>query len=222
MLLTKLYSQNIPEGYILQYSQDFSHAGAIKDFRFNEVHAWSVEQVKGNGALIFRSVNDTISGDHIPFLTCILSGFLFGDFILELRIMQTNEDAGGPLWILFGIRDSIRYYCVNITPIPGDSTSNLYVVDNSLPVKVQPEFTETIPFVANKWHKIRIERNIVDKSVRVFIDDLKKPCLSLKDRKYIMGYIGFGSDNGSGRIDDIKIWSQTVIPVEADFLEQKE
>jgi hypothetical protein len=61
-----------------------------------------------------------------------------------------------------------------------------------------------------KWHKIRLERDIVRRTIRVYLDKSPEPVLSVKDYEIVMGSVGFGNKSGSIRVDNIKIWSQTV------------
>jgi hypothetical protein len=90
-------------------------------------------------------------------------------------------------------------------------------VENAQQVRVRSTLIRNIRCTPGKWHKIRVKRDIVDTSIKVFFNDMKEPYLETKDRTYIMGYIGFGSGSGRGKIDNIKIWSQTSIPEPAGF-----
>jgi hypothetical protein len=66
----------------------------------------------------------------------------------------------------------------------------------------------------NKWQKLRLERNIVRRSILVFVDDMLHPVLQVKDYELVMGQVGLGSVSTPARFDNIKIWAPTVIPNE--------
>ena len=81
--------------------------------------------------------------------------------------------------------------------------------------------TEGISWGNQKWHKVRVARNIVNRSVKVYVDNMKNPVITSVDPELVMGYIGFGTFKDPGCIDNIKIWAPTSIPEEAVFFEFK-
>ncbi len=220
-LSAALFSQNIPEGYILQYQQDFSGKDPIGDFRSCDFQSWTVRSEGGNRFLEFNHGNEEDSAVNLPFSICLVDNYIFGDFIIEAGIMLYKDSAGGDIAVLFGIKDSVEYYSVKVPSTDKLRNYGIFVIENGPPVRLSSANKENCGLNPGKWHKIRVERNIVDTSVRVFLDDMKDPFLETKDRTYIMGYVGFGTTSGKGRIDNIKIWSQTSIPETADFLRKK-
>jgi len=118
------------------------------------------------------------------------------------------------------IKDSTNFYCINISPMNDEDDNNIFAVIRSKPKKINATINKNIIWNLNKWHKIRIERNIVDTSIKVFFDNMKTPFMETIDRTFIMGYVGFGIGTGSARISNIKIWSQTSIPLPAVFFKQ--
>jgi hypothetical protein len=222
-LTTAVFSQYFPGGYILQYQQNFSGKNPISDFRSDDFRFWTVKSVNGNKYLEYsRDIeNDTNQAAFSSLNICLIKDYIFGDFIIEASLMQPEDTTGKGIWILFGIRDSLKYYCVDVSSTDEVRSKGLYVVEDARPLEIPCTFYKDIRWSKGKWHKVRIERNIVDASVRIFFDDMKNPCLETKDRTFIMGYIGFGSGTGKWRIDNIEIWSQTTIPQPAEFLKEK-
>lgn len=222
-LTTAVFSQYVPEGYILQYQQNFSGKNPISDFRSDDFQFWTIKSVNGNKFLEFsRDIeNDTNRAAFSPLNICLIKEYIFGDFIIEASLMQPGTAADTGIWILFGIKDSLKYYCVNVSSTDEVRSKGLFVVEDDRPLEIPCTFYKDIRWSKGKWHKVRLERNIVDTSVRIFIDDMKNPYMETKDRTFIMGYIGFGSGTGKWRIDNIEIWSQTSIPRPAGFLKEK-
>jgi hypothetical protein len=219
-LATAINSQNIPEGYIMQYQQDFSGKTPLDDFCSDDFHLWSIKSVNGNKYLEYNHDIEVDSSAFIPLNICMIDNYIFGDFIIELNLMQSGEVPGNAIRILFGIKDSLEYYCFSASSVNNEQNEGIFVVENEQPVRVPDTRYKNISWTPGKWHKVRIERNIVDTSVKVFFDDMKKPYMETKDRTFIMGYIGFGSVTGKAAIDNIKIWSQTSIPLPAGFLKR--
>lgn len=222
-LTTAVFSQYIPEGYILQYQQNFSGKNPISDFRSDDFQFWTIRSANGNRHLEFnRDIeNDPDTTVFSPLNICLIKDYIFGDFIIEASLMQPETTPDKGIWILFGIRDSLKYYCVNVSSTDEVRSKGLYVVEDARPLEIPCTFYKDIRWSKGKWHKVKIERNIVDTSVRIFFDDMKNPYLETNDRTFIMGYIGFGSGTGKWRIDNIEIWSQTSIPQPAEFLKEK-
>ena len=218
LLTVALFSQNVPEGYILQYQQDFSGINPINDFRSDDFQFWTVKSANRNKYLAFNHSTNMDSSVHSPLNICLVDNFIFGDFIIEVSLMHSGDSAGGELSILFGMKDSLKYYCVNFTSKDEDQNNGIFVVENEQRVEIPCTRNKSVRWNPGKWHKIRVERNIVDTSIKVFFDDMKEPYLETQDRTFIMGYIGFGSGRGESRIDNIKIWSQTSIPEPVHFL----
>ena len=81
------------------------------------------------------------------------------------------------------------------------------------------KISEGINWVNDKWNKVRVERDILKKTITVYINDMSNPVMVAKDRTLIMGYLGFGSIDTPGKIDNIKIWAPTFIPGETNIFD---
>jgi hypothetical protein len=221
MLLTvAVFSQNIPEGHILQYQQDFSEKGPVSDFRSDDFQFWTIRTADRNKYLEYNHDMKIDSSVGSPLNICMVDNFIFGDFIFEVSLMHPGDSAGCEFSVLFGMKDSLNYYGVNFTSAGKDQNIGIFVVEKGQKVEIPGTRNKSIRWNPGRWQKIRVERDIVDTSVKVFIDDQNEPYLETKDRTFIMGYTGFGSNSGRVRIDNIKIWSQTSIPEPAHFLKK--
>ena len=61
------------------------------------------------------------------------------------------------------------------------------------------------------WQKVRVERNIVTRLMRVYVGNLSAPVMETKDYELIMGYIGFGAAEGAVRVDNVRVWAPTML-----------
>lgn len=217
-----LSAQALPDGHILLYQQDFSSVTAIKDFKFSNAVSWKISEFKENRSLEFFYHISCETVFHSPRIMGIIKDHIFGDFILEADLMQTVSDSEFPeMCILFSVKDSSRFYYINLASRSTDTTHGIFLVRNASLYKVSDWQTDSIAWGNKKWHKIRVERSIVNRMVTVYFDDLKKPVMTTRNPELVMGYLGFGSFSSSGRIDNIKIWAPTSIPEEATFFEGK-
>jgi hypothetical protein len=217
-----LCSQSIPDGYILVYQQNFSSDAALKDFRFSSPGSWKINNVRESRFLECNDRSAYIPAFPSPGIIAIIARHILGEFILEADLMMPGPDREDQdLCILFSAKDSSRYYYVHLASQANDSANGIFLVKNAPRRRVSDWQTEGISWGNQKWHKVRVARNIVNRSVTVYFDNMKNPVMTSRDPELVMGYIGFGSFNDQICIDNIKIWAPTSIPEETNFFEYK-
>ncbi|MBN1144452.1 MAG: hypothetical protein JXA72_08510 [Bacteroidales bacterium] len=208
-------AQKFPEGYMLQYKQDFNNGKSLSDFDFDHRANWGIFSGNGNYFLQCTSASDSLTKPDLPSNTAILSNKVFGDFILEADVMPVMDSGGfGEICLFLGIKDDSKYYFVQLANHSDSNRHGVYVVKNSLPKKITEDFAEAITWKEKKWHHVRLERDIVKRTITVFLDDMKNPVFHVKDYELVMGMVGVGSFGSPCRFDNISIWSQTVITEE--------
>ena len=67
------------------------------------------------------------------------------------------------------------------------------------------------------WHKVRLERKIAGGSIRVFFDNMTEPIMFAEDKMFGAGYVGFGSFDDTGMVDNIKISGNKVQRKKTEF-----
>lgn len=219
LLFVSSVAQELPLGYILQYKQDFTKKSSLSDFNIANPESWNIRRENQNYFLEFSEPPSYNPAVISPKNIGILPDYIFGDFILEADLKPAGKENDSlDICILFGLKDSLRYYYVHLTSHPVDS-QNVYIVNNADQKGITGKSAE-VQWDNNKWHKVRIERNIVTKTIIVFIDNMSNPVITVKDRILIMGYIGFGSFEGRGKIDNINIFVRTAIPGETKIFKE--
>jgi hypothetical protein len=202
------FSQKIPEGYILQYQQLFNNNKSLSDFQLKPPASWGIFNIDGNSYLQCAHT----SPFTIPANNAIISNKIFGDFILEADLMPVPDSSGYRESCLFlGMRDSTRYYYIRLASQSDPGNHGIYLVRNSLVTRLTGISEQPMKWKENKWHKIRLERDIVKRTIVIYVDDMKHPALQIKDYELIMGMVGIGTSFSSGRFDNIRIWAPTVI-----------
>lgn len=213
-------AQELPLGYILQYSQDFSGKNSIADFNFSNPDSWKIVRQKNNSCLEFSEKSKYIVPVGFPNVIGLLKGKMYGDFILEADIMQSGGDSNqGNTCIIVGLKDSTHYYYIHLTSKAHENCNNVFLVNDTIRTKTGIKISEGINWVDDKWNKIRVERDILKKTITVYINDMSNPVMVAKDRTLIMGYLGFGSIDTPGKIDNIKIWAPTFVPGETNIFD---
>jgi|WetSurMetagenome_2_1015567.scaffolds.fasta_scaffold115693_2 hypothetical protein len=202
-----LYGQ-VPEGYVIQYQQYFNDSKSLADFTFTNPSAWGIFKTNGN---YFMQCPKQDSASIIPANLAVLKNKIFGDFILEADIKPVADSSGYyELGIFLGYRDSSTYYFVQLASQCDRNQYGIFLIKKGCCSRLT-ECTANAPIALNdhKWHKIRLERNITKRTIRLFLDNTSEPMLQVKDYEIVMGSVGFGTVASSAGFDNIKIWSQT-------------
>src|SRR5437868_1754514 len=79
----------IPDNYTLQYEQTFDSKAALKDLVFSDPKAWRFAKDGDNGSLELHGKSDYNPKDRSPFNIALVSGKVFGDFVLDLELQST-------------------------------------------------------------------------------------------------------------------------------------
>jgi len=224
ILPLSLSAQVLPPGYILQYKQDFTKPAALGDFWFSRDSLWRISTLQGNAFLHADAVpldspldsawgdeRNSARGDHnAPIANrAVLKNRIFGDFVLEADV-RLPESAGADAFLLLGMKDSTKYYFIRLSADSAISPG-IFLYKNgrvtALPLRIsQPALLK--PAV---WQKVRVERNIVTRLMRVYVGNLSAPVMETKDYELIMGYIGFGAAEGAVRVDNVRVWAPTML-----------
>ena len=215
------HAQELPLGYILQYSQNFSDKNSVADFNFSNPDSWKIILQKNNYLMKYSENSNYIVPAECPNIIGILSKQMYGDFIMDVDYMQPEGDNNqSNFCIIFGLKDSTHYCYIHLASKADENSHNVFIVNDTIRTKAGIRTNEDINWSYNKWHKVRVKRNILDKTITVYFNDMLKPAIEAKDRTFIMGYIGFGSADEPGMIDNIKIWAPTYVPGETNIFDK--
>jgi hypothetical protein len=204
-----MVAQDIPEGYLLQYQQNFNGNKSLEDFKVEQPAKWGIFKNSNN---FYLQCVQADSMTLFPANIAVINNKIFGDFILEIDVTPGADSNGlSEVCLFLGMRDLTRYYYVQLASRSDSSTNGIFLVKNSITSKLTDEMVQPIVWMNKKWHKIRLERNIVRRTIRVFVDEMTTPLLETKDYELVMGSVGIGSFVSPGSFDNIKIWAPTVI-----------
>jgi hypothetical protein len=207
-IFQSFYAQIIPEGYLLQYQQNFSAAKALSDFRMENQAGWGIFKAGNNFLLQCKGAD---SAKPFPSNMAILNDRVLGDFIMEADIMPDEDSTGSrEACVFLGFRNSSQYYLVQLADHSDSASHGIFLMKNSL-LKKLSDSAKAITWAQNKWSKIRLERNITRRTIKVFVDDMTTPFMQVTDYELVMGSVGIGSFTGPVSFDNIRIWAPTYI-----------
>jgi len=201
-----MVSQTVPDGYILQYGQNFSNNKGIQDFSFSCPACWGMTRSQGNYFLQFTpQASVYMQSVSLPQNRAILKNRIFGDFVFEADVMPMVSEVPQEVCLFLGLKDSTRYYFVLLTTDPVSALQGIYLVKNSVCTKLTAISSSPVVLKTNTWQKIRIERNIVKRTIRVFMGNPAQMVMEVRDYELVMGSLGFGSQYSSARFDNLSI-----------------
>jgi hypothetical protein len=198
----------IPANYKVLYEQTFTTPEALKEFAFTDPGAWKHSLATNqNGTLELVRQSNYKPAVRSPVNIALLADRQFGDFILEVDLIQTGKEYGHrDMCLFYGVQDPAHFYYTHIATAADDHAHNTFIVTNAPRIKIARETTAGANWGLGIWHKVRIERTLADGGIKVYFDDLEKPIMVAEDKTFGVGHIGFGSFDDTGMVDNIRIW----------------
>jgi hypothetical protein len=199
---------HLPKGYQLLYEQTFEKADSIKGFQMTDPAAWKYSKdEKSGGALELAARSKYKPEVRSPENIALIKEKTFGDFILEADLIQTGEEYGHrDMCLFFGFQKPSQFYYVHIATKADPNAHNVFIVNDKPRTNIAKTTTAGVNWGLNIWHKVRIERKLSDGSIKVYFDDMTIPIMVAEDKTFGEGFIGFGSFDDTGKVDNIKIW----------------
>lgn len=210
--------ERIPSDYQLVYEQSFERPVALGDFAFTDPGAWKHATTNDNGALELVRQSKYKPAVRSPVNIALLAERAFGDFILEVDLIQTGREYGHrDMCLFYGVQNPTNFYYTHIATVADDHAHNTFIVTNAPRIKIAKETTKGANWGLGVWHTVRIERTLADGGIKVYFDDLSKPIIVAEDKTFGVGHIGFGSFDDTGMVDNIRIWSPAAVDRKATF-----
>lgn len=204
-------SPALPAGYKLLYEQTFEASSALHDFVMTDPRAWKWSKDEQGSALELVSQSDYKPAVRSPVNIALIADKVFGDFILEADLIQTGKEYGHrDMCLFFGFQAATKFYYTHIATAADDHAHNVFIVNEKPRTKIAKETTKGANWGLGIWHKVRLERKVSEGTIKVYFDDLLKPIMLAEDKTFGAGYVGFGSFDDTGKIDNIKIWGPSV------------
>ena len=221
--LTSGEQDDYKTGFSLIYEQDFEDNEAISGFVFSDPGPWFLTSGKEKGlALEFAGRGDYQPRVRSPLIIGLIDNLILGDFVLEADILQTGREYGHrDMCVFFGFQDSTRFYYVHMASSADQNAHNVFVVNDLPQTNIARETTDGIRWIDDNWHHVRLERLTENGSIKVYFDDMDTPIMVADDNTFQHGYIGFGSFDDSGKIDNIRIWAKDSKKMKVDFFKKK-
>jgi hypothetical protein len=140
-----------------------------------------------------------------PFNFSLVKDLTLGDFILDAKVQTTARDyPHRDMCVFFGYQDPAHFYYVHLGQKTDDHANQIFIVNGAARQKIS---TKTTPGTKwdEKWHPVKVVRNVGTGAIEVFFDDLKTPAMTATDKHFTWGRIGLGSFDDTGNWADVKV-----------------
>jgi len=191
----------------LAYSQNFDTKDAINGFEFTDPSVWRMSE-DGKGSMALECFDlATYEPEHrSPFAIGLISGHQFSSFVLEADLHQTGRIYGHQdMVVVFGFQDPSHFYYSHIAREMDDHANNIFIVNGAPRTKISTKTNDGQDW--KSWHRVKVERDLESGSIAIYFDDMKNPVMQAVDKTFGAGSIGFGTFDDSGKIDNIRIWT---------------
>ncbi len=191
----------------LLFQTDFEKLESIKAFEFTDARAWRIAQTPEGPALELFGKSDYAPKHRSPLNIAMIAGKSFGDFVLEVEAQSTVKPYGHQdLCFFFGFKSPERFYYAHLAVKPDPHAHNIFLVKDAPRVAIAKKTSDGVTWKENAWHKIRIERKIAERTIKVYFGDMSQPIMVAEDKTHETGGIGLGSFDDKGRFRNLKIW----------------
>ena len=200
-------SSSLQQAEKLAYSQNFDSAAAIEDFEFTDPSVWRMSDA-GNGSMALECFEQATYEPEFrsPFAIGLISDHQFSSFVMEADLQQTGRVYGHQdMIVVFGFQDPSHFYYSHIAREMDDHANNIFIVNGAPRVKISTKTNSGQDW--KSWHKVKVERELESGRIAIYFDDMKSPVMEATDQSFGAGGIGFGTFDDSGKIDNIRIWT---------------
>ena len=200
--------------YKVLYEQKFDSAQALKDFVMTDAKAW---RFSPSNSLELTKQSEYKPIVRSPVNIALIADKMFEDFVLEADFMQTGREYGHrDMCLFFGFQTPTNFYYTHIATAADPNAHNIFIVNGKPRTNIAKKTTKGVNWGLGVWHKVRLERKVADGSIRVFFDDMSEPIMIAEDKTFGSGYIGFGSFDDTGMVDNIVIRGAKVTAKKTD------
>ncbi len=178
----------------------------------SDAKAWKVKMIPGskpdekNGVFSQHAKKSNFNPPHrSPFNIALLKDVTVTDFQYTAKVLSTHPDYGHrDVVLVFGYQDAAHFYYVHLGKEADDHANQIFIVNDAPRTKISLTTTKGTPW-DEKWHTVRVKRDVETGTIDVYFDDLEKPVMTAKDKTFTWGRIGLGTFDDTADFDDVEL-----------------
>jgi hypothetical protein len=177
--------------------------GSLDAWQATDPEAWRIENGNGGRVLALYKQSSYKPEVRSPVNINLIKDVVVGSFVLELNMHSTTKDYGHrDMCVFFGYQDPSHFYYVHIANQSDAHANSIFIVDGQPRVSIAKTRTEGTKW-DDKWHTVRVERDVEEGTIKVFFDDGIEPIMTAVHHKFKWGRVGVGSFDDTGQFDEI-------------------
>ena len=147
--------------------------------------AWKYSKEEKGGALELAAQSKYKPEVRSPVNISLIKDKVFGDFILEVDLIQTGREYGHrDMCLFFGFQNPKQFYYAHIATKADPNAHNVFIVNNEPRKNIAKTTTTGVNWGLNIWHKVKLERKVSDGSINVYFDDMTIPIMVAEDKNF--------------------------------------
>ncbi|MBI1368101.1 MAG: hypothetical protein GC162_05545 [Planctomycetes bacterium] len=200
------FAADAPQGYKSVFEESFDSADAIHRFVFTDPTAWKHDKESDNGYMELFGKSKYEPAVRSPFNIALIDKVKVADFVLDIDLRQTGKEYGHrDMCLFFNFQDPAHFYYVHIATKRDPHAHNIFIVNSAPRLAITKTGTEGFDWGHDAWHHMRLVRDAKTGRIAVYADDMEKPIMEAEDKTFDAGYVGVGSFDDTGRVDNIKL-----------------
>lgn len=182
----------------------------LDSWKPTDTKAWKVIDTRDGRALSQFQQSKYKPKHRSPFNYALVKGLIVGDFVLEAKVRSTVKDYGHrDVCLFFGWQGPERFYYAHLAKKADDHANQIFIVHDKPRVKISKTTTEGTNWT-DGWHRVKLVRKVVDGTIEVYFDDMKKPVMTAADKTFTWGQVGVGSFDDTADWREIKVTGMKV------------
>lgn len=147
-----------------------------------------------------------------PTSWALLKEFDVSSFIFtgRLRCASPADNPHRDMVVVFHYQDPTHFYYVHFSASSDDLHNIIGLVDGKDRVKIniEPAGKPEARLTDMRFHPFMVSCDAETGEIKAYIDDLRKPILTARDKTLGHGLVGVGSFDDTGGFDDIQLWGK--------------
>jgi len=208
-------SECIADDLPIVYRTDFEKGAA--DWKPTDGSAWKIDKSITTDAVYsqFKKKSNYSPPHRSPYNISLVKNVAVGSFQIDVKVLSTHKDYNHrDACLFFGYQNPGQFYYVHLGKKADPHANQIFIVNNAARTKISTKTTEGTNW-DDKWHNVRIKRDVESGSIEIFYDDMEEPVMTANDKNFKWGQVGVGS------FDDTTAWNDFVLRGEQVELKKK-
>lgn len=171
-------------------STKFDKPDNINEWEIDGTGLWKIS----NNTLILYKAGNPSGIIRRPAALAIMKSRKFENVTIEVDVRTTADTKilQRDVVIILGYNSPSRFYYIHLSAISDDVHNGIFLVDNANRRRIDTGNRK--PLIKDQeWHHIKVERNVENGKIKVFVDNSFNSALQTTDKTILSGRIGLGS-----------------------------